>query len=512
MTPSVFASAGLCALCCCASSRSVIYYHYHLVFLSDLAEVEDCELGIAGIDLAWSTTNESAVALLRQSEAAILVHVPELDRPKLAALAAAAPADLSKKGKKAKALAKVPTAAAPTQSSALTAGLELDNPAAASSNPATAVASSDVGAWDALLARVRFRRAFLLSCMLFSHEYSTPAPAPLRWGGCTFDLDRAHAALAAAQRLLDVVRRTSLFDASDSAPGEVHGVLPSFVTTLISGGLPRFVPLPTFAGAFDAWRKLVSDALAVCEIPACASHNPLAENLPVPQSSSPPPVAGVALPNTVLAAPGDVMRGPNAAPTFTALSALASASRALADRTTIEDRVPFSGRIDEPALWPDFAGPTAFFVMQSGSLQALPTREVRLGPKRAHVSLDALLDALEVFSARDACVLVRCWLHRVLCGVRDRPSTEKSVASSADKAADATVATPHHATVSGAAHPVAAEAIAASVPESPAPAPGACALPDTAEADVGYSDFPVAAAKSLTVLGSHTLFELVLGR
>jgi hypothetical protein len=111
-------------------------------------------------------------------------------------------------------------------------------------------------------------------------------------------------------------------------------------------------------------------------------------------------------------------------------------------------------------------------------LLPMPTREVRVGLPRPHVSLNALLETLETFSERNAVVLVRCWLQRVVCGVRER--------SSAVKPADTT--------------------------ESPAPPAkdGACRPPDTSEADPGYSDFAVAVAKSAVILGSHTLYELVI--
>ena len=159
--------------------------------------------------------------------------------------------------------------------------------------------------------------------------------------------------------------------------------------------------------------------------------------------------------------------------------------------------MPFSGCVDHPVLWPDFAGPTAVCALQSGERVALPTREVHIGLPRAHVSLAALFDALEAFSERNAVVLVRSWMHRVVCGVRERPGVP-GVAASTSTAAPSSL--PHEA-----------EAKAA-LPAATAVAAGACAQPRTWDADPGYSDFPLAAAKSMTLLGSHTLYELVLSR
>jgi hypothetical protein len=86
----------------------------------------------------------------------------------------------------------------------------------------------------------------------------------------------------------------------------------------------------------------------------------------------------------------------------------------------------------------------------------------------------SLFDALEAFSARNSNVLIRAWLERVVCGAPVRTAGKQTVA--------AIVTSP-------------------SSIEQP---------PLSLEAEAGYSDFPLAPAKSLVILGSHTLYELVL--
>lgn len=488
--------------------------------LADIPEEDDYFPSVSGLDFAWSTSSADALALLRRAEAAVIGAVPVGARQRLEALGVRAPPPpkASAAAKSAKKSGGAASGPSPAPAPLPTAALVLDSPdvdpaALPCTDPAD---DAEVAAWGALLARLRFRRAYLLACVLLSREFAAPAPAPLRWG-FRYDLDRTYSALSAARALLDIVRRSSPFAPAYDIPGDACGAVPAFARSLVHGGLPRFVPLPPLAQAFVLWHRHLGDALAICDFPALASHNPRVPNLPQAAAAAPAPSTTVlgsgALPPGA-ATPAWLPSTPHAVPTpfaaslIAALLAAGKASVAAAPAASsaggapaslsVEPppRVPSSGLVDQPMLWPDFTGPTAPIAMQNSEVLPMPAREVSVGGPRAHVSLMAIFDALESFSTQNANLVVRAWLERVVCGSPLRPAAGGKASQQ-----------PH---ASLAALPAAVSAPGDVVPASADAAPTGVPVPDSTEAEAGYSDFPLAPAKSMAILGSHTLFELVL--
>lgn len=383
-------------------------------FGSDVHSEENFTSILYGADAAWTVPLEEAADLLDAAEAALLAL---LDKPaaegvrsRLAATLAGVPS--------------VPesTAAAPPLARSATSWLRAatdvstivgsaDAVAAGSPPPAgddgtTATAlSADVAA---LIARLRLRRVQLAVHALLSWGgRHAPAP-PLQWGG-TYALPAVAAGCRAATALLALVGATSQLLVDAAPGGKVNttaiddaalGVFPGYEKLLMSGHLRVLRHTPPGA-VVAGWQRHWADVHAVTQLPALASHNPHRQYRPSDIYPA-PPVKVEAEAAAPLHPEGARVTAGAYAPATVPFKVLAAAAGALggggaaaASATPVLVDIPPSGIVDPPVDWPGAPAATA-------------------AGQRQHVSLMALLSAVEQFSQRGASALARAWMLAVV--------------------------------------------------------------------------------------------------
>lgn len=534
-----FSTAGLKAIDC----------GYRALFSVENQSEEDFTSLLFGADCAWNVPIDEVIALLCAAEAAIVSLLPADALTSVVARLTRATEGLS-----------VPEArgsASPGAEMAVAWLREaLSPPTRIAGAPARdgAILSPDVAITEdfalGLLARLRFRRIQLTAHTLLSYRGRyAPAP-PLRYGG-SYDLASLATAARAASALLGLVQATSTLLSSPAsseatavpslASGNAGssptpaaavvddaalGVYPAYCKLIMSGHA-RVVAHPPLHTAVPWLRTHWAHVHFLSQMPALASHNPHRPYWPSDlypaeavtarygspngndsDSAAARVTAGAYAPATTplktLAAAaeqlGKAVPGP-VAPAFGS-TAGAPAFAAGSDPTAAMVDVPYSGIVDPPLYWP-----------AAGTRDSPAGSSSGVGSARPHVSLHALLLALERFSRRAPDALARAWMSSVLLEMPHqhpvpRPVASVSHAASASAAAPAEEeAGPDLAITGTAVGPAAQGSSAASAADAPSeaapqPDPLSSFLPE-------YAATHAAHAHTGMVLGSHCMLELI---
>jgi hypothetical protein len=521
---------------------------HRALFAADCAREEDFTSLTFGADCAWCVPAGEAQAMLAAAEAAVWAALPSHEHaaPALARLdAALQPLAAAFRGSWGGAVdpAALPELAL-TAAGWLRAALEPWCPPAAAAAAATAPPS--VGGAGALpttaltadeaaglLCRLRFRRVHLaVHALLSFHARLTPpwrrtaAPTARAHGAC-YDLASVALAARAASALLGVIEATSpLFGGGEPAPetpfaaaprtGELeHGANPHYAKLLISGHF-RVVSHPPLRAVVGLWRRHWAHVHALTQLPAQASHNPHRPYWPVDvrhgvgASGGPdePDVAGLprinhggyapaTVPLKALAAAAEALSG--RVPGGTAVPGTPGGFAPGADPGAMAD-IPASGIVDPPPDWP------AALAASSGAAQPR-------APPRQHVSLHALLLALEQFSRRSPDALARSWTLLVLLeqaqahppapSEDEQQQQQQQVGSDVEGATQAMSAASLGAVGGGGG----AATEGGCQPAAGAPATSCLPVPFLDE----YADWRGLHHSSAVVLGTHTLWELAQG-
>lgn len=428
----------------------------------ELLEEEDCYPNLFGCDLAWAVPLQQVLALLQDAEKAVLSAESSASSAAAALYEAAVSQRLkgyeadpipegvedsdsedggaavvtktSGGGKKQKKKEKKsspaagsdkPAAAAVGSGSgsgapskpAATGALDtfsIDAVAAPASSSAHSVIG-DASAAANLVARLRFLRSYLVGQHYLSADQSKAAAAPLMWGSL-FNVEAAHAAFTSAYDFLTAINKTSaLASETAEAPVAVPGVFPTYDRLFLDGQRPRFVPIAPFAGSMLLLAKHIVAATFVTQMRALVSHNPhrpmqgMIKGLCVMQQAT------VSLSDLigVSKAIGSAASWPDAKD----LQEPGLIARDAKEWPLPVPKVPSSGLTDGPLNWVPLPRQTK--AEQEASMAAAATTGTR-----PHVSMHALFLLLEDFSRRNADVLARSWLHRVVMASPSQPALD----------------------------------------------------------------------------------------